>query len=176
MKIKTLVIATLMALGTTSTAQAAEQGGGTITFTGSIIEAPCTISQENSEQTIDLGQISNVSLANSGKSEPRQFTIALENCALATKNSVTTTFTGPAGNANRVGISGTAKGASIAIVDGAYNEIKLGTPSVAQVLQDGNNNLTFAAYLQGDKDATDKDMPIVPGDFQAVVNFGLNYL
>lgn len=176
MKIKTLVIATLMALGTTSTAQAAEQGGGTITFTGSIIEAPCTISQDNSDQTVDLGQIANVTLAKSGKSQPRQFTISLENCALSTKNTVTTTFTGQKGSDDRLAITGNAKGASIAIVDAAFNEIKLGTPSVAQSLQDGNNNLVFSAYLQGDVDANDKDVPVVPGEFQAVVNFGLNYL
>lgn len=176
MKLKPLVIVTLMAMGTTSLSQAANQGGGTITFTGSIIEAPCSISHENAEQTIDLGQISNVTLANGGKSQPRPFKIMLENCALTTKKTVTTTFTGPAGNSDRVGIAGTAKGASIAIVDGAYNIVKLGTPSVAQALQDGNNNLSFAAYLQGDKDEDDADMPIVPGDFQAVVNFGLNYL
>ncbi|WP_343553901.1 type 1 fimbrial protein [Pantoea sp.] len=176
MKLKTLVTASLIALGTIPTAQAANEGSGTITFTGSIIEAPCSISHDNSEQTIDLGQISNVALAKSGKSEPRKFTIELENCALSTKKTVTTTFTGPAGGSNRVGIAGTAKGASIAIVDGAYNEIKLGSPSIAQALQDGNNALSFAAYLQGDVDADDKDLPIVPGDFQAVVNFGLNYL
>lgn len=176
MKLNALAIATLIALGTTSTSHAADQGSGTITFTGSIIEAPCTVSHENSDQTVDLGQVSNVSLANGGKSQPRQFNIMLENCALTTKKTVTTTFTGPAGNSDRVGIAGTAKGASIAIVDGTYNLIKLGTPSIAQALQDGNNNLSFAAYLQGDKDEDDNDLPIVPGEFQAVVNFGLNYL
>jgi type 1 fimbria pilin len=176
MKLNALVVATLMALGTTSATHAADQGSGTITFTGSIIEAPCTISQENSEQTIDLGQISNASLANGGMSQPREFKVTLENCALSTMKTVTTTFTGQAGTADRLGIAGAAKGASIAIVDGAYNLIKLGSPSIAQALQDGNNNLSFAAYLQGDKDEDDKDMPIIPGDFQAVVNFGLNYL
>jgi len=176
MKLKNIVITTLIALGSASVAQAANQGSGTITFSGSIIDSPCTLSHENAEQSIDLGQISNATLKSSGKSEPRKFSITLENCALSTKQTVTTTFTGTKGVEDRVAISGTAKGASIAIVDESFNIIKLGSPSTAKSLQNGNNTLSFAAYLQGDKDADDTDMPITPGDFQAIVHFGLNYL
>lgn len=41
-------------------ANAADQGHGTVTFTGSIIDAPCSIAPESIDQTVNLGQISNV--------------------------------------------------------------------------------------------------------------------
>ncbi|MGX8843149.1 fimbrial protein, partial [Klebsiella quasipneumoniae] len=53
-----------------------------------------------------------------------------------------------------LGITGTAKGASVAITQADGQIIKLGVPTKEQVLQDGNNTLSFAAYLQGDGDST----------------------
>ncbi|MEI4896283.1 type 1 fimbrial protein, partial [Klebsiella pneumoniae] len=41
-----------------------------------------------------------------------------------------------------------------------------------QVLQDGNNTLSFAAYLQGDGDSTNV---VTEGEFQAVTDFTLAY-
>ena len=86
---------------------------------------------------------------------------------------VQATFTGAAsaGNQNLLGITGTAKGASIAITNGAGEVIVLGQPSPAQILQDGNNTLALSAYLQGDGDTA----TIVPGSFQSVTDFTLSY-
>ncbi|HDU5577859.1 TPA: type 1 fimbrial protein, partial [Klebsiella aerogenes] len=50
--------------------------------------------------------------------------------------------------------------------------IKLGEPTKEQVLQDGNNTLSFAAYMQGD---TDSSASITEGEFQAVADFTLAY-
>ncbi len=70
-----------------------------------------------------------------------------------------------------MGITGEATGASIGIMDGAGNAIALNTASNAQDLQDGNNNLTFAAYVQADS----VDVPVTPGEFRGVTNFTLAY-
>ncbi len=51
-----------------------------VTFKGAIIEAPCSIAPESIDQTIELGQISNMALADGGKSSPKTFDIALQNC------------------------------------------------------------------------------------------------
>lgn len=48
----------------------------------------------------------------------------------------------------------------------------LGVPTKEQVLQDGNNTLSFAAYLQGDGDSTNV---VTEGEFQAVTDFTLAY-
>ncbi|HIE1061110.1 TPA: fimbrial protein [Serratia marcescens] len=175
MKLNKTLLAVAMSFGIVSMAQAADQGHGKVTFTGSIIDAPCSISPESIDQTVDLGQISKVALVDGGKSTPRNFSIDLEDCSFgnpASKNKVQVTFTGmeSATNSGLLGITGTAKGAAIAITQGNGEVIKLGQPTKEQVLQDGKNTLTYAAYVQGEgADA------ITEGDFQAVADFTLAY-
>lgn len=185
MKLKLITVATVVALGLISTAnaddqgtaKATDQGHGKITFTGSIIDAPCSIKAGDEEQLINLGQVSNVALQNQGKSTPVPFEIRLENCQFgspAAKNKVTVTFTGAASSvdANLLGISGSAKGAGVALTtQGGSTLIKLGTPTQPQLLEDGPNTLSFAAYMQGESENT----PIVEGGFTAVTDFKLNY-
>lgn len=180
MNLNKTMLAAVVLLGISSVAHAAikDQGHGTVTFTGSIIDAPCSITPETVDQTVDLGQVSNVALKDGGKSTPRNFSIDLENCELITEgegknNTVSLTFTGMESAANNglLGITGTAQGASIAITDGAGQVIKLGKPTKAQELQNGNNTLSFAAYLQGDGASS----AVVPGDFQSVADFTLAY-
>ncbi|HFW4799178.1 TPA: fimbrial protein [Salmonella enterica subsp. diarizonae serovar 60-67:z35:-] len=61
-------------------------GGGTITFTGSVTEAPCSIPAGEANQTIDLGVVSNKVLPSSGSpgSTPVPVKINLKNCDLGT--------------------------------------------------------------------------------------------
>ncbi|AWO77376.1 MULTISPECIES: fimbrial protein [Serratia] len=179
MKLNKIMLAAVMALGVSSLAHAADQGHGKVTFSGSIIDAPCSIAPESLDQTVELGAISNVALKNGGKSTPRNFQIKLENCELTAKdpgknNSVALTFSGSASEADSklLGITGTAKGAGIAITDGAGTNIELGKPSKARELQNGANTLSFAAYLQGSSAST---AVIVPGEFQSVADFTLAY-
>jgi len=173
MKLNKIMMAAVIAFGASSLAHAADQGHGTVTFTGAIIDAPCSIAPESVDQTVDLGQVSNVALKDGGKSVPRQFDIKLEQCDTTTLKTVTTTFNGAASSANPdlLGIIGTASGASIALTDMASNLIKLGTATPPQTLNDGNNTLRFAAYLQGDGASS----AVVPGDFQSVADFTLAY-
>ena len=156
-------------------ANATDQGHGKVTFTGSIIDAPCSINPDSIDQTVSLGQISNVALkadGNTGTSVPRNFEIKLENCDTSTLSSVKTTFTGADGVSDgSLGITGTAKGASIILTNGDGAQIKLGEASAAHNLQDGNNTLLFSAYLKGDGASA----TITPGDFTAVADFTLAY-
>lgn len=171
MNMNKIAVAIALTAGLISVAHAADQGHGTVTFTGSIIESPCSINPESVDQTVELGSIATAALADSGTSTPRPFQIKLENCTLSTAAGVTTTFTGATGANGLLGMTGTAKGASIAITDGTGAVVKLGTPSVAQQLQDGNNTLSFSAYLQGDGETA----TIVPGEFQSIADFSLSY-
>ncbi|MBF7981209.1 MULTISPECIES: fimbrial protein [Rahnella] len=174
MNIQKIVLILAMASGVAmGAANAKDQGHGTITFTGSIIDAPCSITPESSDQTIDLGQVSNLALKDGGRSIPQVFTIKLEQCDITTSKTVTTTFSGTASSANKdlLGLAGTAKGASIGISTTTGDLVKLGSASPAQALLTGTNNLSFAAYLQGDGASA----TIVPGSFQSVANFALDY-
>lgn len=177
MNFNKLAIASAMGfmLATSMVNAATDQGHGKVTFTGSIIDAPCSINPDSIDQTVNLGQVSNVALkasSNSGTSVPRNFEIKLENCDVATLKTVKTTFTGADGVIDgSLGITGTAKGASIILTNGDGDQIKLGEASAARTLQNGNNTLLFSAYLQGDG----AEAVITPGDFTAVADFTLAY-
>jgi len=177
MSTKKLIIASLISLGmVSSTCIAAEQTNGKAAMVGSIVstQPTCSISPESLDQTISFGQISDAVLLKengSGKSTPRPFSIDLENCDVGGGNSVSVTFSGMEGKDGRLGISGAASGASIAFTDGTGEVIKLGQPSKIFSLQNGNNTLPFAVYLQGDGEPGN----IKPGDYHAVADFTLNY-
>lgn len=172
MKLNQIMMVAVMAGGMSSLAYAEGQGQGKVTFSGAIIDAPCSIAPASSDQTVELGQISNVALKAGGKSQPRTFAIELENCEISTeadaKNKVSVSFNGTVGAvANRLG---TGLGASIVITD-ADGPIKLATPAKLQVLQNGNNTLNFGAYLQGDGESA----TIGKGSFLTSANFVLAY-
>ena len=177
-KLNKMAVATLMALGLAAgAAHAADQGHGKVTFTGAVVDAPCSIHPDSVDQTIKLGQISNAALKGGGTSTPRNFDIKLENCSFgtpATKNKVAVTFTGMESDAvaGLLGATGTAKGVAVAITDGSGKVVKLGEPTKGQKLQAGNNTLSFAAYVQG---TSNDKVAITEGDFQAVADFTLAY-
>ncbi|MDW7590685.1 fimbrial protein [Providencia sp. 2023EL-00965] len=79
---KKIILATLIsgAMSVSAFAVESNQGHGKVTFKGEIIDAPCSISSDSIDQTVDLGQIANSVLANGGASSPKQFTIELEDC------------------------------------------------------------------------------------------------
>ncbi len=175
MKLNKIMMAAVVAFGMSSVAaNAANQGQGTVTFEGSIIDAPCSISPESVDQTVQLGQVSNSLLKKGGKSTPKAFKIDLEHCELEEgKKNVSVTFTGIESDANSgmLSISGQASGASVAITDAGGNLIKLGDASPLVGVNEGNTALRFAAYLQGDGASA----AVVPGDFTAVADFTLSY-
>lgn len=65
-----------------ATIPTADAGQGTITFSGSVIDAPCSIVPESQNIQVNLGQISVKSLAAADKnSDPVPFTINLAQCS-----------------------------------------------------------------------------------------------
>jgi len=170
MKLNKFMVAASMVIGITSFAHAADQGSGTVTFHGSIIDAPCSIDPGSVAQKIELGEISNVALDGGGSSTPVAFQILLKNCSIATASTVTATFTGAEGKNGKLGITGDASGAGIVLTNGDGSKVELGKPSNAQTIQDGDNTLSFAAYVQGDGESA-----VVPGEFTGIADFTLAY-
>ncbi|CAI1948296.1 MULTISPECIES: fimbrial protein [Serratia] len=181
MQLNKIMLAAVMAFGMSSVAHAADSGKGTVTFTGSIVDAPCSISPETVDQTVSLGQVSNVALKDGGKSTPKNFKIELENCTVATGKTVQVTFTGAKAqetNKNLLAITGSASGAGIAMTDTSGALVELGKAGTAQMLQNGKNTLQFAAYMQGLGGGSGTPAPadnVVPGDFTAITDFTLAY-
>ncbi|WP_029569766.1 fimbrial protein [Pantoea ananatis] len=162
----------------------ANQGQGKITFTGSIIDAACSISPETSDQEVSLGQIAASQLADNGTSKPVNFEIDLQHCTMnTTKDSdsgevtqtapaVTVTFGGSpavAGDNTWFGITGTASGAGVVITDASSNKIPVGGSTTARDLIEGDNTLGFSAYLQGLGDE------VTTGEFTSIADFTLAY-
>ena len=126
MKLNKIALAAALVLGTITTVQAADEGNGVVRFTGSIIDAPCSIDPNSVDQTVELGSVSNVVLVDGGNSAPKPFEIRLEKCSLDTAKTVKTTFNGAAGEGGLLGITGDARGAGIALTDGNGDAITLG--------------------------------------------------
>lgn len=60
-------VTTTALLGTGAAFAAGDSGQGTIMFTGSVLEAPCSIAAADTNQNIDLGQVSKKVLSGTGK-------------------------------------------------------------------------------------------------------------
>lgn len=56
------------------------QGQGKVTFNGTVVGAPCSISQKSADQSIDFGQLSKSFLEAGGTSKPMDLDIELVNC------------------------------------------------------------------------------------------------
>lgn len=173
MKLSQIALATLLSAGLATSAMAATSntGSGTVTFKGSIISGACSIAPGSVDQTVELGSINKAVLLNKGSSNPRTFTIELEDCDTSVANSVSITFSGNANSTDTtlLGISSSA-GAAIQITDGNGTPIKLGeTTSDTHKLQEGSNTLLFSAYVTGV--GTD----INEGAFESISNFVLSY-
>ncbi len=175
MKLNILALVVAAGFMSNAFAVATEAGKGQIKFTGSIIEAPCSITPGTSNQNIELGQVSATALKMVGNQLLLLSKSTLRNVIqLGLTKGVTATFTGPASasNADLLGITGSAKGASIVLTDGAGTPIKFGTATSPQLIMDGSNTLVFSAYLQGDTGPT---ASIIPGEFTSIANYALAY-
>lgn len=173
MQLNKIMLAVVMTLGTISMANAANQGGGSVTFKGSIIDAPCSIDPGTLDQTVKLGDIATAQLKNGGKSTPQDILIKLVGCDLNTAKSVTTTFKGTESIAQpgMLAMKGSASGASISINDVDGKTLALGKKSKPQELEDGQATLRFSAHLQGDGASA----AVTPGEFNSVADFTLAY-
>lgn len=171
---KKVILATLISGVMSASALAANSGSGDITFTGSIISAPCSIAPGEENQEVPLGQVSDVTLIAGGASSSQPFSIQLEGCNLEGDNVVKVTFNGTEAvnggtNTGMLQITGDASGAAVKIMSTSGAQINVNSEHKQQYVK-GDNELKFTAALQGFKGTT-----VVPGNFSAVTNFTLAY-
>lgn len=160
MKIKTLtcVVASVLALSSAATfAATTTANGGTVHFTGEIINAACAVSANSGDQTVKLGQARAASLATAGKvSNQTAFNIDLIDCDPTIATTAAVAFTGPAttaGDALSVssittpGIAATKVG--IQILDSAGTVIKpnSGVPGAAKTIDNATVTIPFTAQF-----------------------------
>ena len=183
-------VAAAMVMGFASYANAMGSNTGTVTFTGTIEDSPCSIVVGDEHQTINMGHIGTGSLANGGQSSMVPFQIRLENCVFANNETkMSTTFTSTlnesTANAGNVALmkigGGEMLGSSLVIADYKGSPIKLnGAASESPLAVDStgkglaNQELDFKAWVQGD--ATSASTAIDTGEFSSMVNFTISYL
>lgn len=166
---KKVILATLISGAMSASAFAVDAGQGTVTFTGSIITAPCSVAPGAENQEVPLGQVSNVTLENGGMSSAQPFEIQLEGCNLMGANEVIVTFNGTEIGTGLLQITGDASGAGVKLMNSSGTQIEVNSESTQNYVA-GDNLLKFTAALQGIPGET-----VVPGNFQAVTNFTLAY-
>ncbi|MDW3577819.1 fimbrial protein [Enterobacter asburiae] len=166
----TALAVSLVALFASFGASAA-QGEGKVSFKGMVIDAPCGISPESQDQTIDFGQVSKATLAAAGGKSEKKLAIKLINCdATKATNGVKVTFSGGlvSGTATELPTSGSTNTAIK--ISGYGKDVEFGKASDAVLVVDGQNTLEYTASLV---QATGKT--VAEGEFTAVSNFGLSY-
>lgn len=176
MSMKKVVLAVAMASAMISGVQAKDLGHGDIKFTGSIIDAPCSIDGASGDQTVVLGQIAAHQMAKGGKSTPVPFFIQLHDCDTTTMKSATVTFIGAANPDSTLSDTfatvGQAKNVGVAVVGPDGKVITPNGKSGQIDLVDGDNKLAFNAYVQGSAAA---GADALPGAFSASTKFMMDY-
>ncbi|UAN45226.1 fimbrial protein (plasmid) [Serratia sp. JSRIV001] len=183
MQLNKIMMAAVLSLSAVSVAHA-NQGQGDILFTGSIVDAPCSIAADSIDQTVELGAISNAALSantNTGESKPMPFTIQLENCIVTTgttpasASKVQVKFLGTTSSYDADSLAlvgGNAAGAYILLKQADGKKVTVGTPTTLQQFTDGASPaLTFTASLKGNGGTA----VITPGSFSVPVQFQLAY-
>lgn len=76
-----------------SQAFAADEGNGRVHFTGTVINAPCSIAPNSTDINVDLGQVSNKVLETGNKhSENVSYNIDLQDCDLSEQTAGSVTY------------------------------------------------------------------------------------
>lgn len=148
--------------------------GGTVQFSGSIVNAPCAINIGSGGHSVELGQYRVADFKAAGDvSAARLFNIKLDNCATETYSKASITFNGATvgGNSEALAVNGGATGVGIQILqnDKAL-KVDGTTASSAFNLNVGDNTLAFQAQYIA------LNSKVTPGAANATANFTVTYL
>ncbi|WP_238922811.1 fimbrial protein [Achromobacter ruhlandii] len=137
-------------LGPVAAYAAGDMGQGSITFTGSVTEAPCTIAGADSNLAIDLGQISRKILTGTGKfGPPVPVQIHLNGCNFEenatthalTMSKVNVTFPGQTSTTGMIPNAGDATGVGIQMINADNTTpVDFTSGSTATQMQQGSGN------------------------------------
>lgn len=182
MKLSTLSLVAISTLTISASALAVEVKGGTVNFTGDLVNAACAVSTGSANQTVVLGQVRTANFKKAGdKTTAVPFEIKLVDCDPAIQATAAIAFQGTAvggtAGANLLAVSaadanGTAaKNVGIEIADHTAKALGLtgAVYSTAKTLIAGDNTLQFSARYVSTDAAT------VPGQANANATFTVKY-
>lgn len=180
-----LIIAMSSLVSTAAFADApvgADQGSGRIHFTGTVINAPCSVAPGDADINVDMGQVANKVLETGNKySQNVSYTIHLQDCNLSSQTAgsveypamskVGVSFGGTSDSsvAELIANTGSAKGAAIRLIDANGDLLKVGDTAKDINLVTGNNELVFAARVEAN------NQPVSTGTIVSQATYALNY-
>ncbi len=106
LSIALLATASFASAGAFAAASSTTVAGGTVHFTGEVVDAACTVDTGSQDQTVPLGQVKAASLAASGDvANPTQFNITLDDCSTEVAQTAAVSFTGAADSTDPTALS-----------------------------------------------------------------------
>ncbi|MCF8582424.1 fimbrial protein [Enterobacter ludwigii] len=125
--------------------------GGTINFTGQVVDGACAVSADSLNQTVALDQVraSRLQTAGQAAGQAKSFNITLEDCDTTAWSNVAVTFNGQS-DANTVGAlantagAGAATNVALQLYGQDGNAMTLGTAGNAATMTTGENILPFS--------------------------------
>lgn len=178
-KMNAAIAATLLALSGSSLAAATATTvtGGQVHFTGSVVDAACSVDTSSADQTVQMGQVRVAKFGTTSGTLANQkvpFAIELADCDTTTVKNAAITFAGngasgsPSVLDNTAG-PGSAVGVGIQLYDNAGKALALGTLSPVTTLINGANSLKFSA------DYISTATAVKAGDVNATATFNVTY-
>lgn len=148
---------------------------GTVQFKGEIVDTPCVVSTDSSDQTVTLGKVKASTFAVvKDTSADQGFAIKLEECDASVKKTANVTFTGSEDSDDNTllainSVSGAATGVGIEILNNDGTPIPMGTLGADNALQNGENTLNFKAHYKSTLAA------VTPGAANSQADFQVTY-
>ncbi|MHA0949043.1 fimbrial protein [Enterobacter ludwigii] len=152
--------------------------GGQVHFTGSLVDAPCSVDNDSASQTVKIGQFQTSKFDKTGAtSAEKQFNIHLADCSVETYKNAQITFSGSTvqGDSKKLSLNGdgagSATGVAIQLKDNKGEILGLdgNQPSSAQALTDGDSYLKFSAQYVSIADK------VTAGKANSDVDFNITY-
>lgn len=169
------ILLAALALVFSAGASAAEDN---VHFSGALVSEPCTLPDADTDIRLDFGSVIEKYLYQYQRTKPQPFSIHLQECDPAILSTVSVTFQGTADTELTELLApdaaSTAKGVAIGLelTDGTPLAINKASPYTQ--LSNGNNTLTFNAYVQV-RPTVIANKTLAAGDFTATANFVLAY-
>jgi len=149
-----------------------------VVFSGALVSQPCTLPDSDTDISLDLGTIVNKYLYQNQRTESIEFGIHLLGCNIAVQKMVSVTF----GGIEQEEMPGylaldpvsTAKGVAIGLESMNNTFIPINEPTQFSVLSEGNNVLSYKAFVKILPTAANEHS-LIEGSFTAVSTFVLTY-
>lgn len=145
---------------------------GTVKFNGEIVDTPCVVSTDSTDQTVTLGKVkSSTFAAVKDTSADQGFSIKLEECDASVKKTANVIFTGSQDSTDNTllaisNVAGAATGVGIEIMNNDGTAIPMGEAGADNTLQNGENTLNFKAHYKSTAASVTPGVANSQADFQ----------